>query len=200
MANKIRYTQGMLNRAIRGDSGSSFVMPFEKNPGDNVWIDDPRKSSHGHIPTIAKRLECSEQTVRNYCNRKNSDGELTKLATMVRAAIEQEKDAGLVERADFHHDVVTNAEKVLALHIEALDLNATKFALTRLDKGNYSSRSEMTGADGKALFDGETMALLDEMGIDVEEAMRVAAQSIKTKLQAAKNKGHDDTHSNEHGE
>lgn len=186
-------------RAIRGDPAASFN-PSSGNELDDLWVDDLRKSSYGHIPTIAKRLVCSPQTVRNYRDRKNSEGEYTKLALQVQKALKEEEMVKELDHADFNYELISTAEKALLINVKLLNQPAIKFVLERLDKEHYAARTEMTGADGKALFDSETMGLLDEMGINVEEAMRVAAQNIKAKLQAAANKGKDDTHSMERGE
>lgn len=283
MANKPKYTKTDVMRAIRGNpEGGKPPTPQGENAWiEALWLDDTSKSSHGHIPTIAKRLGCSDQTVRNYCNERerlpeygqlmglltwirkaikesdsgvyepirdmasinqndrfdmdtaikkllnslddpdakfssilaaikskivgNTWGGFTKQAMDITAAIEHEKVLGMLAREDFHHELKTKAEIGLMKNIEMLDTPSIKFALERLDKENYAARNEMTGADGEALFDSETMALLEEMGIDVKEALGNAGQAIKRKLIEARNKGKptdggNDTHSMERGD
>jgi len=215
MANKAKFTKSDVLRAIRGNPDNNGpAIPKGADGNDDwvaaLWVDDARNSSHGHIPTIAARLGCSDQTIRNYASRKDKNGNLTKLAIEVQAAIEQEKQVGMLKRADFHHELKTKAELALLTNIEMLDTQAAKFVLERLDKANYSSRSEMTGADGVALYDTDAQNALAELSVMLEgigknpsESIISVVQRMKAQIETMKNKGkpdgNDDTHSMERG-
>jgi hypothetical protein len=74
MANKNKFTKTMIMMAIRGNPDLPAPIVPKSDDGDD-WItaaitDNPQLSSHGHVPTIAGRLMCSEQTVRNYINER----------------------------------------------------------------------------------------------------------------------------------
>ena len=285
MVNKAKYTKSDVLRAIQGNPQAEIIA---KSKGDDawlkdLWLDDLRVSSYGHIPTIAKRLKCSDQTVRNYANQRkrlpeyrilidllkdirlairDSDsrvyelikdvvginqnnrfrisdaienlligladpaaklppllsaiknkiinytwGDFTKQAIDIQTAIADEKERGMIVRADFHIELIRDAEKALHTNIKLMDTASIKFALERLDKLNYAARSEMTGAGGKNLYDDkaskaldELWQMLDDMGKDPSEALIDAVKSMKAKLAAYKDKGKDNTHSRELGE
>ena len=287
MAKTKKYTTSAILRAIRGDPDASppVIPKDEKGQIDEIaatFVNDERLSSHGHIPTIALRLSCSNQTIRNYCNererlpeyrvlngllkqvrqdiRDNDDvvydvikdmaaidqvkhfglsslieelingldnpgvnpntvlrglkkaiygntwGDLTNGALEIQAAIEQEKEVGLIESVYIRHELKTDAEKMAHLLIKAGDGPMTKFILERLDKENYAARTEMTGADGENLYDddarkklGELAEILDDMGKNPSEAIIDAVNVMKLKLAEYKDKGKDNTHSTERG-
>jgi hypothetical protein len=202
VANKPKFTKGVLLRAIRGDP--TQAKPTSNQDDDawiaDLWVDDPRVSSYGHIPTIAARLGCTEQTVRNYANRRNKiTGQLTRQAKDIQAAIDAEFTLGLERRADFHTELIRDAERALHENVKLLDTPSIRFALERLDKGHYAVRSEMTGADGKNLFDDEARQalaelgeLLDNMGQNPSTTLIDAVNAMKAKLAEIKNKGKPD--------
>ena len=291
MANKAKYTKTELVLAIQGDPEATLPKKTEGEDGwiKDKWLDNRRNSSHGHIPTIAKRLNCSSQTVRNYLSERvrlpefkilnsmlkqiriaikeanddddaihmvyelieemtainvgnrfgllnisndllsaldnpdvkinpilaeikkqiacNTWGGFTKQAISLQEVMEQEKKQALIERSDFHHQLITDAEVALLTNVHLLDQRAAEFVLSRLDKLNFSGRSEITGADGVALFDDEARAalaelaeLLDDIGKNPSEAIVATVQAMKAKIEAVKNKGKNDTHSMERGE
>lgn len=280
MVNKDKYTKTDLILAIRGDPAASEP---EKHTGDNAWIentwlDDERKSSNGHIPTIAFRLNCSDQTVRNYLAQRekrpeyrfarkaltalrsaiNADddrelllafndldslnvddlfgidellerfyeddnlllvkkmataiekrkyGGLTRQAVDLQAAIAEEKKIAMLKRADHQHQLITDAELALHVNIKMFDTPSIRFALERLDKGNYASRTEMTGPDGMNLYDddarnalAEMAQLLDDDGKNPSEAIIDALHKYKAKRIAHKDKGKDNSLSMRRGE
>lgn len=204
MARGPSFTKSDFMRAIRGDSQAQE--PQQSGSADawitELWEDDKRLSSYGHIPTIAARLGCSEQTVRNYAKRKIK-GELTKQAVTIQAAIETERQLGFVVRAEFDAGLISDARIGLRANVKLLDVQSIKFALERLDKEHFAARSEMTGADGQNLFDDEARRalaelgqMLDDMGRDPSEAMIDAVNSLKAKLAAIKNRGKPDADDN----
>ena len=285
MGNKDKFTKSDVLRAIRGNPEAEIVA---KTKGDDawlkdLWLDDLRMSSYGHIPSIAKRLKCSDQTVRNYASARerlpeyrvlldtlkqirtairdsdgrvyelvkklseinqnnrflmsdvienllndledpgakfppllaaikrkiisNTWGEFTKQALDIQSAIEKEKDRGMAVRADFHIELIRDAEKALHTNIQMMDTASIKFALERLDKDNYAVRSEMTGADGMSLYDDDALKALVEMaelldgdGKNPSESIIDALHKYKMKRVAHKDKGKDNTHSTERGE
>lgn len=294
MVNKARFTKSDIIRAIRGNPDGNAPAPPKDKDGvvdwiAATWIDDERKSSYGHIPTIAARLSCSDQTIRNYASDRerlpeykmlngilkqvraavketdavvytlikemvainqekkigltgiieqllngldnpvvklnpilveiknkiaaNTWGAFTKQAVEIQEAIEHERQLGLIKRSDIQHELKTKAEIALLTNIEMLDVNAAKFVLERLDKPNYAARSEVTGADGVALYDdkgqaalAELMTLLESVGQNPNETIVELARRTKAKIEMMKNKGKDEnvgdnnTHTTERGE
>lgn len=207
MAGKQSYTKSEVLRAIRADPDAPKAPPSTNDDASILagWQDDKRFSSYGHIPTIAARLGCSEQTVRNYVN-KTIAGELTKKAQDIRAAIEAERQLGFLHRAEFHYELIRDAEKGLHTNVKLLDTPSIRFVLERLDKAHYASRSEMTGADGENLFDDDAQRalaelgqMLDDLGQNPSETMIDAVNAMKSRLEAIKNKGKDNTPSIERG-
>ncbi len=152
MANRHRYAVKEMLLAIRGEPESSFPML--------------RESSEGKIKIIAERLDCTEQTVRNYMAPN------TNKAKRIRAAVKHELTmyrAGLYEIA----------EDGLKAKVEDKDWNAIKFVLSTLGKDVYSTRHEMTGADGAVLFPEDVVKLLEEMGMEPSEAVQEFAKMLR---------------------
>ncbi len=100
MAKTKKYTTSALLRAIRGDpdADAPVIPKDDKGQIDDVaatFIIDDRLSSHGHIPTIALRLSCSNQTVRNYCTDRERLPEhrlLNDLLKQIRQGIREQDD------------------------------------------------------------------------------------------------------------
>lgn len=216
MANKPKFTKSVILRAIRGDiSLPDPILPkimTDKGEATKVvdeiaaaFFDNPQLSSHGHIPTIAARLLCSEQTVRNYVNRRNKEGKFTKTAIAIQEAIEHEKNVVYSTACDeIRHEIKTDAQKMLHLLIKAGDGASVRFGLERLDKDNYASRTEVASIsllDDDALKAlGEMAELLDSDGKNPSEEFMNALHKYKAKRIAHKDKGKNNTHSKEPGE
>lgn len=265
MVNKVKFTKSDLMRAIQGNPVAAPPVRFTDDDEDsyikNEWLNDLRESSHGHIPTIAARLRCSAQTVRNYLNERtrlpeykvllgllrqirqaireadsgvfdlvkemavinqddkfqlsdiieqllhglddravklgpilitiknniisNTWGEFTQQAIDLQTAVSEEKEHGLIAQAEIRHEIKTDAQKALHVLVKAFDPSSVRFANERLDKENYSGRSEVTGKDGKDLFTAEHLALLAEVGITPKQFIAAMMEKVSSELAGA---------------
>lgn len=161
MVNKYKYTNAEILRAICGNP-ELYIPPPETEEEQTMsqLSDNPRLSSYGNISTIAARLDCSSQTVRNYLAKETTGGQ------KLRDAVEQEKRRGELDRAEFHHDLISKAEKALDIRLDILDMQAIKLVLERLDKDNYSSRQELTG-----VFTPEHLKMLEAFNMTPSQAV-----------------------------
>ena len=162
MARKKKYSRLAWMRAIRG------------NP--KARTENGRMSSDGHIPLIAARLACTTSAV--YYNMKDGSG----LAEEICAAIEEERDNMLKLRQAKQPRILAKAIDNLELLVDACDWRASRFAIERLGKDDYSLRHELTGKDGGGLFSPADLELLKELGMEPSQAVQEFIQA----LQAAK--------------
>ncbi len=81
------------------------------------------------------------------------------------------QEYGLRDEVDLARETMfMTAERNINLAVQAGNLDASKFVLTHMPvEGRWSSRSELTGKDGGALFAPDVMAILEGMGYTPDE-------------------------------
>lgn len=99
----------------------------------------------GNVSAVADAFGRSRQTVYNWIQR-----------------------YALRDMVDLSRDTMfATAEANINLAVQAGNLEASKFVLTHMPvEGRWSSRNELTGKDGKDLFDDELRAAMQALGID----------------------------------
>jgi len=108
------------------------------------------EESGGIIAAVARMFGVSRQTVYNWLDRYP---ELT------------------LDLEHAREDIIDVAEANIFREVRKGNIDLSKFVLTRLGKNRgWSSRTEMTGADGEALqLSPDTLQLLAAAGIQVED-------------------------------
>jgi len=123
--------------------------------------------SNGNKTEIARRLDVDRQTVYNYIKQDD----------LFKRIYEDAKETAI----DF---VESQLWKHINLANEGMgDLNAIKFFLQTWGKDRgWSTRTEITGPDGDALFgvslDSDVIEFLRKQGLTVEDAMSEAASQF----------------------
>lgn len=129
------------------------------------------EGSRGIKTTIAARMGCSRQTVDNALERWPE----------LRAALKDERES-----------IVDLAENKLLKAVANDDMRAVLFVLETLGKDRgWSKRTEVTGADGGALFglSAEVQGMIQSMGLDVSEVVRQFEAMVREAAQSGGEQG-----------
>lgn len=99
----------------------------------------------GNVTAVAEHFGVARQTVYNWMDK-----------------------YGLRELVLFERDKMFDlAERNVYIELQKGSFEASKFVLTHMPvEGRWSSRNELTGKDGKDLFDDELRAAMQALGID----------------------------------
>ncbi len=141
------------------------TLPEGKERFTQEQIAQALEAAHGLVAPAAKRLHCSEGTIRNYLKRYP---ELRAIAQEFRSAL------------------VDIAEGKLAAALHANDFRAVRLVLITLGKGRgYTVRMETTGPDGGAIpISGElTVGLKDDAKRSIDAYARPFAEFVRFALE-----------------
>lgn len=117
------------------------------------------EGSAGNKSEIARRLNCTRDTVDNYIREWEP----------VRVAFENERES-LVDRA----------ESVIHLKLAENDADMAKFVVSRMGKNRgWDARNQVTGKDGEALFAPDVLDLARRMGFDMSAVVREFEEMVR---------------------
>lgn len=135
-----------------------------------------REHSDGSLGKLAVYLGVTEQTIRNYAKRYKK----------VQKALEEAQTERRLR-------LFSLAEDGFELALLEREWKAIQFALSTLGKKFYSTRTEVTGADGQPVIpiSEEAKMLLEELGIEIETASDAFERMIRVQVEMIRSQADD---------